>query len=63
VRHHINEIAYLKDWIAILDKAKNPIESQQLKEELLEPKESHLKWHTDRLLQPPLINQTDFLLF
>lgn len=62
VQNHLNEIAYLKDWITILDKGENPTESQHLKE-FLAPKETHLKWHTDRLLQPPLTKQTDFLLF
>ena len=62
VQTHLNEIAYIKDWITILDKGKKPVDSQILKE-FLAPKETHLKWHTDRLLQPPLKKQTDFLLF
>lgn len=62
VQHHQNEITYLNEWITILDKGNKPLESQQLKE-LLNTKETHLQWHTDRLPKPPLIKQTKFLFF
>jgi hypothetical protein len=62
VQHHKNEISYLTDWIAIMERDNKQIEADQLKFFMI-PKERHLQWHLDRLPKPPTEKQTKFLFF
>lgn len=62
VQKHKNEISYLTDWIAIMERDNRQSEAEQLKD-FMKPKELHLQWHLDRLPRPPLVKQTKFLLF
>ena len=63
IKHHQNEIFYLKDWIRILDKRGKTEESAELKD-ILNAKEVHLQWHFDQYPdKSPPTKQTHFLLF